>query len=271
MTCPIVIGERQGGPSSSAMGSAVVRCENLHVCRVEFLDQRASHTEKRPERCPHCGSTAITRKGIRRKKIEIVQLWRCSSCKRVFTPTPAAMRGKTYPLRIVLDAITLYDLGYSLEQTADKIRARHGHRVGRSTIAVWLDEHRSLTTYARLRSEGRRLFPPTQTIRSVKLYHRQIYKFAYHRPKLALLRGSREHARFASVADFLERVPLDCPHELFRDSERASQTPLAKIKTSRLIVVEKENFATRMAGLVIPTVLRHPYGNDGGAEPDPHR
>jgi len=152
---------------------------------------RVPHTEKRPERCPHCGSTAITWKGIRRKKIEIVQLWRCASCKRVFTPTPAAMRGKTYPRRILLDAITLYDLGYSLEQTVDKIRARHGHRVGRSTIAAWLAEHRSLMTYARLRAEGRRLFPPTQAIRSVKLYHRQIYKFAHHRPKLALLRQSR--------------------------------------------------------------------------------
>jgi ribosomal protein L37AE/L43A len=222
---------------------------------------RVPHTEKRPERCPHCGSTQITRKGTRRKKIEIVQLWRCSSCKRVFTPTPMALRNKTYPLRIVLDAITLYDLGHTLEQVGDKIQSRHGYRAGRSTIAVWLAEHRSLTTYARLRPSGRRLFPPTQTIRSIKLYHRQIYKYAYHRPKLAMLRESREHRRFASVADFLERVPIDCPHELFRDSERASQTPLAKVKTSRLIVVEKENLATRMAGLVIPTVgdnrLRH--------------
>jgi len=222
---------------------------------------RVPHTEKRPERCPHCDSTAITRKGTRRKKIEIIQLWRCSSCKRVFTPTPAALRNKTYPLRIVLDAITLYDLGYTLEQTGDKMKSRHGYRVGRSTIAAWLTEHRSLTTYTRLRAEGRRLFPPTQAIRSIKLYHRQIYKYAYHRPKLAMLRESREHVRFASVADFLERVPVECPHELFGNSERASQTPLAKIKTSRLIVVEKENFATRMAGLVIPTVgdnrLRH--------------
>jgi len=219
------------------------------------------HTEKRPERCPRCGSTAISRKGTRRKKIEIVQLWRCASCKRVFTPTPAALRDKTYPLRIVLDAITLYDLGYTLEQVADKMKSRHGYRVGRSTIAAWHAEHRSLTTYSRLRADGRRLFPPAQTIRSIKLYHRQIYKYAYHRPKLAMLRESREHRRFAGAADFLERVPIECPHDLFRDSERASQTPLAKIKTSRLIVVEKENFATRMAGLIIPTVgdnrLRH--------------
>src|ERR1700719_1475827 len=111
---------------------------------------RVPHTEKRPERCPHCGSTAISRKGTRRKKIEIVQLWRCASCKRVFTPTPAALRNKTYPLRIALDAITLHDLGYSLEATADKMKSRHGYRVGRSTVATWLAEHRSLTTYARL-------------------------------------------------------------------------------------------------------------------------
>lgn len=222
---------------------------------------RVPHTVKRPERCPHCGSAHVTRKGTRRKKIEIVQLWRCASCKRVFTPAPAAIRNKTYPLRIVLDAITLYDLGYSLEQTAAKIKSRHGYQVGRTTVAAWLAEHRSLTTYARLRGDGRRLFPPTQTIRSVKLYHRQIYKYAFHRPKLALLREGREHRRFSSVADFLERVPKECPHELFHESERASQTPLAKIKTSRLIVVEKENFATRAAALVIPTVgdnrLRH--------------
>jgi hypothetical protein len=161
----------------------------------------------------------------------------------------------------VLDAITLYNLGYSLEQTADKIKSRFGRRAGRSTIAAWLADHRSLTTYARLRAEGRKLFPPIQAIRSIKLYHRQIYKYAYHRPKPAMLRQGREHARFAGVADFLERVPKDCPHDLFRDSERASQKAAGFLDTSRLIVVEKENAATRMAALVIPTVgnnrLRH--------------
>jgi len=222
---------------------------------------RVPHTDKRPERCPHCGSTHVTRKGTRKKKIEIVQLWCCSSCKRIFTPSPAALRNKTYSLHVVLDAITLYNLGYSLEQTAEKIRSRFGRRAGRSTIAAWLAEHRSLTTYTRLRAEGRRLFPPTQAIRSIKLYHRQIYKFEYHRPKLAMLRESREHRRFAAVADFLERVPLDCPHDLFRESERASQKASSFLNTSRLIVVKKENAATGMAGLVIPTVgdnrLRH--------------
>jgi hypothetical protein len=88
---------------------------------------------------------------------------------------------------------------------------KRGVRVPLSTLATWIDEHRELATYARLREEGRRLFSPRQTIQTTKLYHRQVYEYAYHRPKLAFLRQSREHARFAGVADFLEAVPPLCP------------------------------------------------------------
>jgi hypothetical protein len=75
-----------------------------------------------------------------------------------------------------------------------------------------------------------------------------------------LLRESQQHRRFAPLADFLERVPNDCPHELFRESSRASQIPNF-VSRNHLIVVEKENFATRTAALIIPSVgnnrLRH--------------
>jgi len=129
-----------------------------------------------------------------------------------------------------------------------------------STLASWMSEHRELTTYSRLRPQLRHLFPPAKTVRRSKLYHRQVYSFAYHRPKLALLRANREQKRFASLADFLERVPADCPHELFRESSRASQVPNF-VNRNHLIVVEKENFSTRTAALTVPTVgnnrLRH--------------
>ena len=62
---------------------------------------RAPHSSKIPDACPHCGSHVLTRRGTRKKKLEIVQLWRCASCKRTFTPGPAAIRNKTYPLRTV--------------------------------------------------------------------------------------------------------------------------------------------------------------------------
>jgi transposase-like protein len=221
---------------------------------------RVPHTVKPPAHCPHCGSTRLIRKGTRHKKLEIVQLWQCKLCRRVFTPAPAALRYKTYPLRIIVDGVTLYNLGYPLPAAAAKLKSRHGYKVSPSTLASWMSEHRELTTYSRLRTQNRHLFPPTKIIRRSKLYHRQVYSFAYHRAKLALLREGRQHERFAPLADFLERIPDDCPHEIFRESSRASQIPNF-INRNHLIVVEKENFATRIAALIVPSVgdnrLRH--------------
>jgi hypothetical protein len=138
----------------------------------------------------------LVRKGTRIKKLETVQLWRCTACARVFTPSPAALRHKTYPLAVILDGITLYNLGHTLAKAAAKLKSRHGHTIAPSTLAGWIDEHRDLATYGRLRDAGRRLTLPAQTIRTVKLYHRQVYEYAYHRPKLALLLAeSAEHAR----------------------------------------------------------------------------
>src|SRR3981081_2225967 len=95
----------------------------------------ALHTSKQPERCPYCASRSVTRRGTRKKKLEVVQLWRCGSCKRVFTPAPDELRHKTYPLRTILEAITDYNLGYSRADTAARLKSKRGLRVSPSTIA----------------------------------------------------------------------------------------------------------------------------------------
>src|ERR1700680_538304 len=104
---------------------------------------RVPLTVKQPDACPYCGSHSLTRRGTRTKKLEIVQLWRCSSCKRTFTPGPAALRNKTYPLRMILTALTDYDLGYTLEATAARLQKKAHRHVSPSTIASWLhkDKH----------------------------------------------------------------------------------------------------------------------------------
>lgn len=74
------------------------------------------------------------------------------------------------------------------------------------------------------------------------------------------MREDERHNRFAPFADFLERVPDICPHDLFGQSSRASQLTNF-VDRDHLFAVEKENFATRTAALVLPTVgdnrLRH--------------
>src|ERR1700674_1375450 len=94
---------------------------------------RVPLTAKQPDACPYCGSRNLTRRGTREKKLEIIQLWRCKSCKRTFTPGPAALHNKTYPLRMILSALTDYDLGYSLEQTAARLKKKTNRTVSPST------------------------------------------------------------------------------------------------------------------------------------------
>jgi hypothetical protein len=171
---------------------------------------------------------------------------------------------------VILDALTTYDLGYSLAETARRLRGR-GYSVSSSSLSRWLATYRPLATYERLRSRGLALFPPHRTLGTIKLYHRQVYEYAF---QLALLLGEgeslagsqlrtrgRQQPRFAALKDFLESVKDRCPHALFRASDRASKAEGNFIDLNRRTAVPKENTATRMAGLIIPTTannhLRH--------------
>ena len=103
------------------------------------------------------------------------------------------------------------------------------------------------------------------TVRAIKLYHRQVYAYAYHRSKLTLLRCNPQHRRFEALATFLETIPSTCPHDLFRREDdpkaRASQARPAFADSDRIVINRKENTATATAALIIPAVgankLRH--------------
>ena len=68
------------------------------------------------ERCIYCSGTKLTKKGTRKKKFETVQIWYCKDCDTVFTPR--ALKGKTYPIPVILDALCHYHTGHSVEMSA---------------------------------------------------------------------------------------------------------------------------------------------------------
>ena len=172
---------------------------------------------------------------------------------------------------MILSALTDYNIGYSLQETAARLKKKTNRSVSPSTITAWLQQYQQHCTYRRLRASGLARFRAEQTIRTIKLYHRQVYAYAYHRPKLEFVRNGslddkrKGDTRFAALADFLESVPTRCPHELFRSDDdpkaRASQAHPAFADVSRIIVNRKENAATQTAALIIPAVgnnkLRH--------------
>jgi len=226
------------------------------------MNLSAPRTGHAATRCPYCSGPRIVRKGVRKKKLEIIQLWRCNDCEKVFTPRSAP--NKTFPLPIILEAITLHNIGHSAEAACRLIKEKNGISVAPSSLNRWLQEHHTLCTYERLRDRGRILYTPHQIIRSVKLYHQQVYEFSIHCAKLDLLVGTgyATPLQFRLLADYLVSMLKDCPHELFRTTQRASQ---AKAKTrfdlDQASITSKQNFATRIAQLVLPSApsnkLRH--------------
>lgn len=211
------------------------------------------------EHCPYCQGKNIFKKGKREKKLEIVQLWYCKDCKKVFTPQ--LVKGKTFPLRIILDGISYYNIGYSLEESCKFLKEQYGLAVQPTTLSNWAESYKDICKYSRLRKFGIKLFTPNQVIQAISLYHRQIYKFRIHQAKLALLlQEDIRHQKFEPLREFLEAVFAECPHHLFKQGLRASEIKV-KFNLEKLVVREKHNFANRVANLLLQAVkdnkLRH--------------
>ncbi|HEV2561175.1 MAG TPA: PD-(D/E)XK nuclease family protein [Rhizomicrobium sp.] len=210
------------------------------------------------ERCIYCQGTDISRHGKRVKKLETVQLWKCHTCKRVFTPQQA--KGKTYPLKIILESFMLYYLGDTRERTAKHIKERFGITVPLRTLSAWLAEYRGLTTYARLRPSASAR-PRRRRVRSVRLHHQQVYQYRIHEEKLATILATPEHRKLAPVAGFLGEMAKACPHPLFQTEARASQGKAA-FDLQAVEIRAKRNHACRVAGLVLQTVIHHKRRHD---------
>ncbi len=65
--------------------------------------------------CPYCTSKNFVKRGFRTKTLERVQLLLCNDCHKTFTPQ--ITKGKHYPLATIFDTVSLYNLGYSLEES----------------------------------------------------------------------------------------------------------------------------------------------------------
>jgi hypothetical protein len=180
--------------------------------------------------------------------LRTLQLFRCPECLHRFTGEPG--KNRTYPLKLILDAVSTFNLGYSITDTRSILRRRSHVDVPDRTINSWLTAHRSFSTYARLRAAGEKLFDPRSIIVSRFFEHRQVYRFQVHSAKLELSLQSPIHLHLSPLRGYLAAVQCDLPHYLFQNTaERSSSFP-AQLQPA---ISHKENHATRLAALVLPT------------------
>lgn len=215
------------------------------------------------DRCLYCSGPRIVRKGKRRKKLQTVQLWYCKDCDKVFTPH--AIRGRTYPIQVILDGLNYYAMGHSLEDSATLLQEHYGVTMTPTTLSSWIKEYRPLCPYARLRQAGKERYSPYRIIQSTRLHHQQVYHYRIHRVKLdSLLTTPSENPSGETVpplADYLVSMVKGCPHRLFQQEERGSSLK-SGFDLDGVAIRERRNMATRIAQFAAQGAMRNRERHD---------
>lgn len=225
---------------------------------------RTLHTLKQPTACPYCAGNRITKKGTRKNKYGAVQLYFCRHCQKKFTA--AVTKHKSFPLKVILDALSLYNRLFTKAKAARAVSKKYGITVHPQNITHWIDGFSDHLPFLRMRPLVAEHYDPRKVFVESQLFHGQVYGYKYHRAKTdLLLTEDPKHARFRPLQKFLEHVPRDCPHERFRENYarkigRASQHKNL-FNLDEVVITPKTNAAIENARVLLQAVannkLRH--------------
>jgi hypothetical protein len=197
---------------------------------------------------------------VRRNKYGDVQRYYCHDCKKKFTPL--VTKHKSFPLRVIVDALTLYNRLYTLEEAAAAVTEKYGLGVSRQTVRNWADGFAGYRPFLRLRPAVAQRFERNKLLLETRLFHGLTYGFTSHRAKtdLSLKRGAASHA-FRPLQTFLEHVPRACPHALFRAKRPRASTYKGRFDLDGVMMTPRQNAAVKNAHFVLQAVanntLRH--------------
>lgn len=205
--------------------------------------------------CPYCNSADFVKRGVRKKKHEAVQLYLCRApeCGRTFTAE--RVKGKRFPLQVILEGISYYNLGLTLEQTCKILEQKFPDVAAPipATLSSWIEEYKPICRFERMRPYAIKLFPPQKMIEVTTMAHRQLYRFRYHRAKTLLSMEEFKNRRFGRLKEYLDNVSAETPHQYFQDGERMSEIR-SKFDKTDMIVRSKSNYANKIAEFVLRSV-----------------
>ncbi len=209
--------------------------------------------------CPKCDSKKFTKHGKRKIKSQDIQIYKCKQCEHFFSNRQ--MKYKTYEPKIILNAVSTYNLGYPLTKVKKQIAKRFKTKVPLSTLSSWIKKHKNICRYSDLREEGKKYYSPQNILFSREFKHQQKYKFQYHKAKLDLKLQYRNQRKFQLLKDYLKWIAREkesCPgtnskrqfpHHIFSEKNKELKQRASQIKMKRFIPLKitKNNLANSLA------------------------
>ncbi|MBA3064742.1 PD-(D/E)XK nuclease family protein [Candidatus Woesearchaeota archaeon] len=209
--------------------------------------------------CPYCKGK-IVKRGVRKKKYEQIQRYYCKNCNKSFTS--AITKNKTYPLKVIIDALTLYNFLNPLEKIPAMIKEKYGITITSRIISNWLKEYEQYIPFLRMREFALKKYSKKELIEKSTLIHQQIYHFRYHRAKADMIIDEEfRHYRFKPLQQFLELVAAECPHQIFQNTTKRSSEFKKTFNLDQVKIVPKNNTTVKITNFITQAVsnnkLRH--------------
>ena len=212
-------------------------------------DAKSTAKGSQGQKCPYCGSKKVIKSGKRKTKRKTSQRYQCTGCLRTFSIQP--LERVSYPPKVILTAISLYNRGYTLKETGAKIRTRFKMDPKEPTIHSWLARYKNICNFLPLRKKYK--IDPKDIIFSKKFYHQQVYEFKYHNLKLNIL-----GKQYPSLKSYLRSLPREIKNKTFREGLRCSDFPFELNLRPPRVTKYTSNNATKIArfGLELAKINR---------------
>ena len=194
-------------------------------------------------KCPSCRSPDIIKKGKRKTKLGSRQLYYCKKCEKGFADSK--LQYKTYGPKVIVSALSYYNLGSTLEESAKLTNKRFKVKISKSSVSQWLKEFSDICTYHKLRKKVLKTYDKEILVSKTFTHNGLAYNFKYHKPKLEML---CDRYGFQSLQRYIENFSKKgCP-DFFNDIENRCSQIHIKAKFKKEV---KYNNACKLADLAL--------------------
>ncbi|MDP2947230.1 MAG: PD-(D/E)XK nuclease family protein [Nanoarchaeota archaeon] len=221
----------------------------------EFEVNPLGESFKKIEKCPFCEGKVMKR-GVRKKKMESVQIYFCKNCQKRFTSQ--ITKNKTYPLRVIIEALTLYNRLYKFEEISKAIEEKYSIKLSPQIISRWLEEYHKYMPFLRMREFAEKKYSKKDLVENVKMIHEQLYNFKFHHAKTEfILNEEFRHNKFKPLKDFLELVAAECPHQIFREKTKRASQIKEHFNLNEVKIISRKSSASTIANFVVQAVFNN--------------